>query len=136
MTVVVDASAAAEIALSRESSEAFGKAVNDADVVLAPDIFPAEVTNVFWKYGRQANLPAETCQRGITYCLDLIDDYVTTRHLCREVLSQSIRLGHPAYDIFYLVAARRNDAVVLTRDRRMIEAAEALGVAVIGATEK
>jgi predicted nucleic acid-binding protein len=58
----------------------------------------------------------------------LIDDYISTQHLCREVFSESIRLSYAAYDVFYLVVARRNDAVVLTRDKKMIEAAQNLGV--------
>jgi predicted nucleic acid-binding protein len=132
MTVVVDASAAVEIALGSEFSQTFQEVLNEADVVLAPDTFPAEITNVFWKYGHHSHLPADICQHGIAYCLDLIDDYVPTQHLCREVFSESIRLEHAAYDVFYLVVARRNDAAVLTRDKKMIEAAETLGVAAIG----
>lgn len=132
MTVVVDASAAVEIALGNEFSQTFIEALSEADVVLAPDTFPAEITNVFWKYRQHSNLPLNKCQHGIAYCLDLIDDYVTTQHLCREVFSESIRLKHAAYDIFYLVVARRNDAAVLTRDKKMIEAAKTLGVVVLG----
>jgi len=132
MTVVVDASAAVEIALGNDFAPAFQEVLNEADVVLAPDTFPAEITNVFWKYGYHSNLAADKCQRGIAYCLDLIDDYITTQDLCREVFSESLRLKHAAYDIFYLVVARRNDAVVLTRDKKMIEAAKTLGVAVVG----
>lgn len=132
MNVVVDASAAIEIALGNEFSQPFQEVLNEADVVLAPDTFPAEITNVFWKYGHHSHLPAEKCQHGIAYCLDLIDDYVPTQYLCREVFSESIRLKHAAYDIFYLVVARRNDASVLTRDKKMIEAAKILGVAVLG----
>ena len=49
MTVVVDASAAVEIALASEISQRFREVLNDADVVLAPDTFPWEITNVFWK---------------------------------------------------------------------------------------
>jgi predicted nucleic acid-binding protein len=132
MTVVVDASAAIEITLGRELAGAFQRVLNEAEVVLAPDIFPAEITNVFWKYGHHSDLATEVCQRGIAYCLDLVDDYVSTQYLCREVFSESIKLKHAAYDVFYLVVARRNDAVVLTRNKKMIEAARALKVSVVG----
>ena len=128
MTVVVDASAAIEIALNKEMAEKFQQILADADLVLAPDIFPAEVTNVFWKYGSMSNLPATDCQSGISCCLDLVDDYIDTIDLCREVFSMAIGLKHSAYDIFYLVVARRNDAAVLSRDRKMMDAAKLLKV--------
>ena len=132
MNIVLDASAAVEIALSSEHSQAFRAAIENADLVLAPDTYPAEVTNVFWKYGRLSHLPADTCRKGINFCLDLVDDYIGTRYLCPEVFAESMRTEHPAYDIFYLVVARRNDAVVLTRDNRMIEAAKTMGVGTAG----
>jgi hypothetical protein len=30
-------------------------------------------------------MAVETCEKGIDYCLDLIDDYIETTPLCREV---------------------------------------------------
>ena len=133
MNIVLDASAAVEIALSGELSPSFRESIEEADLVLAPDTYPAEVTNVFWKYSRLSHLPTDKCQKGISCCLDLVDDYIGTLYLCREVFSESMRTRHSAYDIFYLVVARRHDAVVLTRDSRMIEAAKVLGVGVAGA---
>lgn len=118
--------------MHRDAASIFQRHIDEADVVLAPDTYPAEITNVFWKYGHLAELPQDTCQKGISYCLDLVDDYIGTQHLCREVFSESIRSKHSAYDIFYLIVARRNDAVILTRDSRMIDAAHVLGVEVAG----
>ncbi|HUX19614.1 MAG TPA: type II toxin-antitoxin system VapC family toxin [Spirochaetia bacterium] len=130
MTVVIDASSAIEIALNNTFAPIFQEILNDADLVLAPDTFPAEVANAFWKYGNLSNLAIDTCQRGIDYCLDLVDDYIRTQHLCREVFSESIRSKLSAYDVFYLVVARRHDAVILTRDKKLIETATALNVVV------
>jgi predicted nucleic acid-binding protein len=62
--------------------------------------------------------------------LELVDDFIGTQYVWREVFSESMKLKHPEYDIFYLVVARRNDAVVLTKDRRLMEAAHQLGVKV------
>ena len=132
MTVVVDASAAIEIALNTESARALRETLDDSELVLAPDTYPAEVTNVFWKYARFSNIPGEKCQIGISYCLDLVDDYINTQHICREVFSESLRSKHSAYDMFYLIVARRNDAVVVTRDRKLIETARLLGVETVG----
>ena len=130
MTVVIDASAAIEIALDKDCAGQFQEIIKEADVVLAPDTFPAEVTNVFWKYAHFSGFPIDKCQSGISFCLDLVDDYVNVRHLCHEAFPESVRYKHSAYDIFYLIVARRNDALILTKDRGMIGTAVRSGVKV------
>jgi len=120
MIVVLDASAAIEIALNKENGNRFRELLLQSELVLAPDTFPSEVTNTFWKYGSYSDLPLDKCTKGIDYCLDLVDDYINTKNLCREVFSESIKMGHPAYDLFYLVLARRNNAYVMSKDKNMI----------------
>ena len=132
MICVLDASAAIEIALNREHSTAFREALRQSDLVVAPDLFASEITNVFWKYAAYADMPAEVCEKGIDYCLDLIDDYIDTRSLCREVFSEAYKNNHSAYDLFYLVTARRYNASLLTRDAKMKDIAAALKIAVLG----
>ena len=110
MIVVLDASAAIEIALEKEKTEDFRKILKKSDIVLPPDIFPSEITNVFWKYYSFSDMPADKCQKGIEYCLDLVDDYIETRTFCREAFAESIKTDHPAYDLFYLILGRRYNA--------------------------
>ncbi len=50
MIIVVDASAAIEMALNLESADLFRSVIERADIVIAPDTYPSEVCNVFWKY--------------------------------------------------------------------------------------
>lgn len=130
MIAVLDASAAIEIALNKEWGEVFKDHLRVADVVIAPNTFPSEITNAFWKYNRFDALPIEKCGKGIDYCLDLVDDYIDTKDLCREVLGESTKRKHPAYDMFYLVLARRNDASLLTRDKKMMKMAKEMNIAV------
>jgi predicted nucleic acid-binding protein len=132
MRVVVDASAAVEIALNNAEAEKFSRILLEAEMVIAPDIFAPEITNVFWKYGSLSNVPAEQCEKALEYCLDLVDDYVPTRDLCREVYVESMRTKHPAYDIFYVITARRHSASILTKDKKVKKAAEKLGVKIAG----
>ena len=106
MIIVLDASAALEVALNKTDSNHFRELLMQAELVLAPDTFPSEITNTFWKYGLYADLPTEKCEKGIDYCLDLVDDYIETKNLCREVFAESIKTEHPAYDLFYLILAR------------------------------
>jgi len=119
MIVVVDTSAAIEMALNLERANIFKSAIERADIVLAPDTYPSEICNVFWKYNTYNDLDSMKCEKGIDYCIDLIDDYIETKFLCREVFGESIKNKHPAYDIFYLVLARRYNAMLITKDKKM-----------------
>ena len=76
MIIVLDASAAVEIALKKERGKAFQEILLDSDLVIAPDTFPSEITNVFWKYGFYSDMELAKCENGIDYCLDLVDDYI------------------------------------------------------------
>ncbi len=131
MIAVLDASAAIEVALNNEYAAVFREALSTADIVIAPDTYPSEITNVFWKYARFSEIEQATCEKGIDYCLDLVDDYIVTKNLCREVFLESINTRHSSYDVFYLVAARRHNAVLLTRDKQMIQIAKELKIKVL-----
>jgi predicted nucleic acid-binding protein len=130
--IVLDASAAIEIALHKEGDTVFREHLLAADLVIAPDTFPSEVTNVFWKYAHFSGMKRETCERGIDFCLDLVDDYIDTKSICREVFFESVNNDHSAYDLFYLVVARRHNAALLTKDQKMISTARKLNITVLG----
>ncbi len=126
--LVLDASGALEVALDGEQSQEFRTILSRAAVVIAPDTFPSEIINTFWKYHRFANMPAATCEKGIQFCLDLIDDYIDTRSLSLEVFAEAAKLKHPAYDLFYLITARRNSAGLLTKDQKVLSLAKQMGL--------
>ena len=50
MITVLDASAAVEIVLDKADSLRFRDLLLQSELVLAPDTFPSEITNTFWKY--------------------------------------------------------------------------------------
>ena len=131
MIIVLDASAAIEIALNKESGNSFRELLLNSDLVIAPDTFPSEITNVFWKYAYHSNMEKDKCEKGIDYCLDLVDDYIDTKSICREVFLESINNEHSSYDIFYLVVARRHNASLITKDKKMISIAKNLKISVI-----
>lgn len=128
MILVLDASAAIEIALNMQNAEDFKNSCMEADIILAPDIYPSEITNVFWKYRVFSNLDLIKCEKGIEYCIDLIDDFVDTQFLCNEVYAEAVKYKHPVYDIFYLIAARRNNGKLLTCDKKLKKIAIEMGI--------
>jgi len=128
--VVMDTSAAVEVVLQQESSENFVKLLTKADLVLAPTLLITEVANVFWKYQKFADYPYDDCERAIDDSIALVDEYVNEAELYREAFNLGCMLDHPIYDMVYLVLARRNNAILLTMDKKLIVASAKAGVRV------
>lgn len=117
--IVLDASAAVEMALEGEKSENLRGLMYMGERCVAPDLFISEVANSFRKYVKAGLLPADEALRLTDKAIKLVDEFYSAKGLWREALRESIRLGHPTYDILYLVLARRNAATLYTLDRRL-----------------
>ncbi len=124
MIIVLDASGAVEIALGNAHAQQFLQFLKKADVVLSPDIFVSEVTNVFWKYRQLGHLTDEVCLHGIEFCVHLIDDFVDSRELWREAYFEGVKNQTATYDMFYLIAARRNAGKIVSLDKKLNALAE------------
>ena len=128
MTVVLDASGAVEIALKNLRSEDFKEILLKADVILAPDTYISEVTNVFWKYRKFSNFSDEICLSGIEFCINLIDNFIASKELWRESYSEGIKNQSSTYDMFYLITARRNSGFLISTDKKLNTIADKEGL--------
>jgi predicted nucleic acid-binding protein len=128
MTVVLDASAAVEIALGNGNASVFLDHLKKADVIISPDTFISEVTNVFWKYRKFSQFSDESCLKGIEFCISLVDDFINSRELWREAYSEGMMNQSSTYDMFYLVAARRNSGRIISMDKKLNSIAERAGL--------
>lgn len=118
MKAVMDCSAAVHIAQRTETGEDFRWLLCQADAaVLAPSLLYAEAGNAFWKYHKAGLMDKARALEGTAATLDLVDEFVPMSELYEEVLAESMRLHQPIYDMFYLVLARRNGAVLYTTDK-------------------
>ena len=131
MIVVLDTSVAVEVVLQRESASRFSELLAEADLVVAPTLLIAEATNVFWKYQKYADFPYDDCAKSIDYIIALPDEYVNELDLYRESFKMGCMLNFSIYEMIYLVLARRNNAKLLTLDKRLIAAAEKAGVSTL-----
>lgn len=126
--IVLDSSAAIEIALDTVEGRALrGLWCVDERVVSVP-LFQSEVTNAFWKYVRVGVMRREEATRRLSIALSLVDEYADALDLASEVLAESVRLGHPAYDITYLVLARRSGGTLFSCDKKLVKLCEENGV--------
>jgi predicted nucleic acid-binding protein len=125
LIALLDASAAIEVILSRPAAKELSALVSKAELVLAPDLYIAEVSNALWKHAK-----ASGDSEGYTELLDdavaLPDDLIDSVSLYREAFALSLKYQQPVYDALYLVVARRNSATILTVDRRLRSLASTL----------
>ena len=130
MRVVLDASAALEVALQRKQAARFASILEEADVVLAPDLFVPEVVNTIWKYHQFERLSLSVCDRALEAALGLVDAFVSSKEVSSEAFLLARTARRPAYDMFYLALARREDAAFLTTDAALRKEAERQGIRV------
>lgn len=116
MIAVVDASGIMQILFKTDRMERCNAILQEASLVLAPDLYIAELTNVFWKYCAAGTLSDETCLASIQDGLSYVDRFQDSSDLWREAFAESLRNRHSVYDMLYLVLARRNSAVLVTAD--------------------
>ena len=130
MRAVLDACAAIEIVVERAQAAQLGGILEEADVVLAPDLFVPEVVNTMWKYHRFEQWSLTVCDRAIEAALGLVDVLVSSRELYGEAFLLARTVRRPAYDMFYVALARREDATLLTTDVQLRKEAERQGIRV------
>ena len=130
MKVVLDTSAAIEVALARRLSAPLAAILRDAALVLAPELFVAEVVNTVWKYHHFESLSLDVCDRALETALGLVDVLVPGRELASEAFLLARISRRPAYDMFYLALARSRDALLLTTDTALKKEAARQGVRV------
>ena len=95
------------------------KNIETADIVIAPEIYISEISNTAWKYNKLANFTREESTSLAEDGILLIDKFIPILELWKEALRESINYDHPVYDFLYIVCARRNDGILLTKDVKL-----------------
>lgn len=117
--IVLDCNAAVEIARGSKDGSALAALMLDGERTIAPRCFSFELANVASKYVRGGYLTQEAALEMAKQASELVDEYQNDEGAWTEVVAESIRLGHAAYDLFYFVLARRNAATLFTLDRKL-----------------
>jgi len=116
---VLDASAALRLVCHDPMAASWAEQLQQASLVLAPELMLTEVANALWKLQRAGSLAGLDPQLLLADARDLVDQIDPDRHLQVEALALACHLDHPVYDCLYLALARREAAVLLTADQRM-----------------
>ncbi len=119
MILVLDTSAAIEMALYRSKAGSIGGFLQNAEWVIAPDIFIAESANSLWKYHQFKGMPEDKCIELLEKTINMVDDFFSPRDLFREAFNLACMHKHPVYDLLFLVLSRRYNAHLCTVDAKL-----------------
>ena len=133
--IVLDSSAACDIALQTEEGLVFCSLMLADEQVISCDLLRAEAVSVFCKLCRRGVMNRKEAQECFVDSVAYVDKYYSIQELQDEVLSESIRLDHSSYDMFYFVLARRFGATLFTLDRKLIRLCEEQGVQCVAILE-
>ncbi len=128
MITVLDANAAVRFALGQTGHEMVAETLKNADWVVAPSLYLYEIANVMWKYNQAGTISQDTLKEKTLNCAALIDELIPAADLYAECFDLACRLGHPAYDMAYLVACRKKEAGLISFDRKMLDMALKLNI--------
>lgn len=128
MILILYSSAAIDILLGKGNFLNYQNIIKNADTVIAPEIYLSEITNAAWKYNKIAKFTHEESFNLAEDGINLIDQFIPVKDLWKESLREAMNNDHPVYDCLYVVCARRNDGVLLTRDKKLKKLCEELKV--------
>lgn len=124
--LVLDTSAAIRILLDKDP--VCMDLVLRADIVLAPSLYKAEIGNVFLKYHRIENLDYRVCLDVMDKAFNLVTDYIDDQFIRKAAFDAGIRYRLSYYDGLFLALALETGSVLLTKDKKLKEIADALQI--------
>ncbi len=95
-------------------------------LLVAPEPILPETASAFWKYVRAGPIGAEKARAALSKLPERFDMLSPLLPLTEDALEIAVSLNHPVYDCFYLALARRESAPLVTADKRLAAAAQAL----------
>ena len=103
---MLDASAVVRIIEGSPQAAASQQAVQEAELILAPELMLAEVSNALWRLQRAGQLQPEGLQQCLSRDAALVDQIEHDRHPQVAELALACHLDHPVCDGLDLALAR------------------------------
>lgn len=121
MRLTIDTSVAVKLVLSEPGSDA-ARALAASDVeLIAPDLIQVEMTNAFWANAVSGRITPEVATELATVWQPLIGRFYRVADILREALHLAFLLDHAVCDCIFLALAIREDAPLVTADRRFLK---------------
>lgn len=123
MSLVVDASVACKWVFEENGSPQARMLLGGGERLIAPDLILAEMAKVVWRRVISGEINDSHAEAVSDALPQLFDDIVPLTGLAARALAISLKLRHPAYDCFYLALAEQRSALLVSDDRRLLNAA-------------
>jgi predicted nucleic acid-binding protein len=120
--VVVDASVIAAAFFPEPHSAAARTLLTSGDSLYVPDLVYAEVANVFWKRHGRGEIDEKDAADLLSDVLRLPLEVTPSRQLASAALELAMRTGRTAYDCLYIALAVQSKTVMVSNDRRLVNA--------------
>lgn len=128
MTGILDASAAAELALGGEKKEELARVIRLYTWIAAPSLYVYEFTELVNAYSKWLALKPETAARVIASAAGLVDEFFEDKRLAHDAIVFSGEYGVPLAACFYLAAAKAGTGVLISIDPVLRRAARDAGI--------
>jgi predicted nucleic acid-binding protein len=117
--LVVDSSIAVKWLVAEQGSlDAI--VLRDRGRLSAPELLMAECTNALWKKVLRREITTQVAMLAVRVLERMEVELVSMRSLATASAAIAMKLGHPAYDCFYLALAIERQCQVVTADQRLI----------------
>lgn len=120
--LVVDASVLIKLFIPENGSQEAIKALKQSRQLFAPDLVLAECGNVLWKCVRRGDLSEQNAGRILSDIMQMPIRLLPTHDLIVQAFAIATQSDRTVYDCLYIAAAIHTKAVMLTADRRLVEA--------------
>ena len=132
MNIVIDTSAVIAVIVGEPEKDAI-IAATSGHTLIGPGSIPWEIGNAFSAMIEQRRIDVEDAQRGLEIFDSIPLQYVNVD--MANVLSIAAQVNAYAYDAYLLDCALRHTAPLLTLDRTLRRAADALGINLVNLEE-
>lgn len=120
MTLVVDASVAVKWIVPEEQEAAAEALLLQSAHWIAPEFLLVEVGNVLRSKMSRQQLDISQAQAGLDFVATTVRRFVPDRTLTSRALEMAADLNHAIYDCLYIACAEREEARLITADRRLV----------------
>jgi predicted nucleic acid-binding protein len=120
--LVIDASVAAKWFLPENDSDKAIRLLDGRHQLLAPDLIYAEYGNILWKQHTRASMDPVEAAKAIERFLRVPLQVHPSQVLLPRALSLAIQTRRTVYDCLYLALAMDANTVMVTADRRLVNA--------------
>lgn len=119
---IIDASVIATAFFQEEFEELSWTLLASDCSLLAPEMIIAEVGNVIWKRFRRGEISEEEAGQLLADFLRLPLRITPSESLIESALQIAMRANRTAYDSLYVALAVKTESVMVTADKRLINA--------------